>query len=55
MNEFLLCFVPLFVAVDAIGILPLFLSLTEGTDKKQLNRIIVQAVITASVVSILFL
>lgn len=29
MNEFRLCFVPLFVAVDAIGVLPGFPSLTR--------------------------
>jgi len=31
---FWLCFVPLFVAVDAIGTLPIFMSLTEGIDAK---------------------
>ena len=30
MNTFWLCFVPLFVAVDAVGVLPMFLSLTDG-------------------------
>jgi len=36
MENFWLCFVPLFVAVDAIGLLPLFISLTEGIDKKNI-------------------
>ena len=31
MQAFWLCFVPLFVAVDAFGILPLFITLTEGS------------------------
>lgn len=30
MREFWLCFVPLFVAVDPIGCLPIFVGLTEG-------------------------
>jgi multiple antibiotic resistance protein len=54
MKEFLLCFVPLFVAVDAIGLLPLFLNLTEDIDKKQVRRVVLQSVITATVVSIAF-
>ena len=30
MKEYLLALIPIFVAMDAIGILPIFLSLTEG-------------------------
>jgi multiple antibiotic resistance protein len=55
MNEFLLCFVPLFVAVDAIGVLPLFLNLTEGIEKKKVNRVIFQSTITAVAVALAFL
>ena len=43
MHSFWLCFVPLFVAVDAVGVLPLFLGLTEGIDRPRLRRIIVQS------------
>ena len=55
MNEFFLCFVPLFVAVDPPGILPLFLSLTEGVDVQRKRRAIVQSVFTASGVALVFL
>jgi len=55
MNEFLLCFVPLFVAVDAVGVLPLFLSLIEGIEQERINKIILQSTLTAIVVSLLFL
>lgn len=55
MNDFWLCFVPLFVAVDAIGVLPLFLSLTEGLDPDRLRLVIRQSVITASTVAVAFL
>ncbi len=55
MNTFWLCFVPLFVAVDPIGLLPLFLSLTEGMEKKRLRIIIAQSVITAATVGLAFL
>lgn len=50
-----MCFVPLFVAVDAFGTLPLFISLTEGFDSPKLKRVIIQSVITASVVTLGFL
>jgi multiple antibiotic resistance protein len=55
MNEFLLCFVPLFVAVDAIGVLPIFISLTEGLDEVKFRSVLIQSVITASSVAIIFL
>jgi multiple antibiotic resistance protein len=52
---FWLCFVPLFVAVDAIGTLPIFMSLTEGLDGKNRIKVIVSSVITALLVGVLFL
>jgi multiple antibiotic resistance protein len=55
MRDFWLCFVPLFVAVDAIGILPLFLNLTEDLDAARRRRVILQSLVTASVVALLFL
>jgi multiple antibiotic resistance protein len=55
MKSFWLCFVPLFVAVDAVGILPLFMSLTEGLETRKLRRIISQSVITAIAVALVFL
>ncbi len=55
MNTFWLCFVPLFVAVDALGLLPLFMNLTQGLDRPKINRIIYESVITAMVVALLFL
>lgn len=55
MIKFWLCFVPLFVATDAIGTLPLFVGMTEGLKKAQVKRIIVQSVLVAMVVTLLFL
>jgi multiple antibiotic resistance protein len=55
MKELLLCFVPLFVAVDAIGVLPIFMSLTEGMEPRMLRRVIYQSVITATAVALAFL
>lgn len=55
MNEFWLCFVPLFVAVDAIGLLPAFLSLTRNMQQNQVRQVIVHSVVTASGVALAFL
>jgi multiple antibiotic resistance protein len=55
MKLFLLCFVPLFVAVDALGVLPLYMGLTEGIARKRLDKIVLQSVITAMVTGILFI
>jgi multiple antibiotic resistance protein len=55
MNTFWLCFVPLFVAVDAFGVLPMFLSLTDGLDSKRLRTVIIQSVLTASTVAVVFI
>jgi multiple antibiotic resistance protein len=52
---FILCFVPLFVAVDAPGVLPLFIGLTDGLSSPQQRRVIIQSLITASAVALLFL
>ncbi|MDG5815432.1 MarC family protein [Chitinispirillales bacterium ANBcel5] len=55
MEYFWVCFVPFFVAVDPIGLLPIFLGIVEGLDKKRVNKIIVQSILTAMVVALLFL
>lgn len=54
MNDFLRCFVPLLVAVDAVGALPVFLALTEGITPSRLRVVIVQSVTTAVTVALLF-
>jgi len=51
----LLAFIPIFVAVDAIGVLPLFVSLTEGVKEKEKYRIIFQSMITAMCLAVGFI
>ncbi|HEY1406784.1 MAG TPA: MarC family protein [Spirochaetota bacterium] len=55
MSEFLLCFIPVFVAVDPIGNLPIFMALTEGVPAARVRRIVFQSILTALGVSFLFL
>jgi len=54
-KDFWLCFVPLFVAVDAFGVLPLFIGLTQDLDRAAVPRVLRQSVITAGAVALLFL
>ncbi|HOK06425.1 MAG TPA: MarC family protein [Syntrophales bacterium] len=54
MGSFLLCFVPLFVAVDAFGLLPVFFGLTQGMEARRLRRVIWESVATAAVVALVF-
>jgi multiple antibiotic resistance protein len=54
LKNFMMAFVPLFVAVDAIGILPLFLGLTKELDRSSRQRILKQSMVTALCVAIGF-
>ncbi len=55
MRDFWLCFVPLFVAVDALGTLPIFISLTAGLERAYVRKIIWQSLLTATAVALAFL
>lgn len=55
MKTFLLCFIPLFVAVDAVGVLPIFISFTQGLNRDKIRKIILQSVVTATVVALAFI
>ena len=50
-----LSFIPLFVAIDPLGMLPVFLSLTEGMDRVGRRTVAHQAVLTAFLISLGFL
>jgi multiple antibiotic resistance protein len=54
-KNILLSFIPIFVAVDTIGVLPVFVSLTEGMEQKEKTRIIIQSMFTASGLAIGFI
>lgn len=55
LEPYILTFIPIFVAVDAIGNIPLFISLVEGANKRQRQKIIVDSVATATLVGIIFM
>lgn len=54
-NIFLLCFIPLFVAMDGPGVLPIFLNFTSGLSERARRRLVTQATLTAFAVAVLFL
>ena len=54
-QNFLLAFIPLFVAIDVLGTLPLFLGLTEGITEKRRKRLVIDATLTALLISLTFL
>lgn len=47
-------FIPLFVAVDAIGILPIFMGLVEGVPEAERRRVVKQSFVTALSVAVGF-
>ena len=51
MHDIYLAFIPLFFAMDPIGILPIFVSLTQGMDEQEKRKIITQSLITAAAVA----
>ena len=55
LRPYILSFIPLFVAVDAIGNIPIFLSLVEGSTKTHRRRIVFDAVFTATLVAVIFM
>jgi len=55
LEPYIFTFIPIFVAVDAIGNIPLFISLVEGMNKNQRHRVITESVTTATVVAIIFM
>ena len=53
-KAFGLCFVPFFIAMDPIGMAPIFLALSGDWNTAQVRRAIVQSIITAGLVTLVF-
>jgi multiple antibiotic resistance protein len=52
---FVLSFIPIFVAIDVLGLVPIFLSLTSGMKPVEKKKLITDATLTALAVSLIFL
>jgi len=55
LREIFSAFIPLFVAVDAIGVLPIYANLTGGMNRKAKNAIVYQSMLTATCLAIGFI
>lgn len=53
-QSFVLCFVPLFVAMDPLGLVPVFVSITAGNDAAARRKLVMQAIPAAGVIGLLF-
>jgi multiple antibiotic resistance protein len=54
-RPYLLSFIPIFVAINILGILPIFLSLTAEMNTAEKKKNIIESVITATSIAIIFM
>ncbi|MEW6088755.1 MAG: MarC family protein [bacterium] len=55
LKNILLAFIPVFVAVDAIGVLPIFISFTQGLKEKEKSAVILNSIFTAIILAVGFI
>lgn len=55
LKNYFLAIVPMFVAIDAIGMLPIYMSLTRGLNNYQKTRLVQRSILTALGVALAFL
>ncbi len=55
LKNYFLALVPMFVAIDAIGMLPIYMSLTRGLNHYQKTRLVQRSILTALGVALAFL
>jgi multiple antibiotic resistance protein len=55
LQNFVMTFVPLFIVIDAFGNLPFLVTASQDLDKRQRRKIVHFAVLTATVVGLIFL
>lgn len=54
-QNFVLTFVPLFIVIDALGVLPFVISLSEGMSRQQRYKMFNLIITTATIVGLIFL
>ncbi len=55
LEHFVVTFIPLFVALDPIGLIPIYLGMAQGTKLERRNLVVNEAVVTALLISVTFL
>lgn len=54
-NELSQAFIPLFIAMDALGMVPVYLSLTQGMSATSRKKLITEAVLVCLVICVIFM
>jgi multiple antibiotic resistance protein len=55
MKSYFLSFISLFVTMDVIGTLPIFINLTEGVERRRVRTVTIEAIAAGATVAILFM
>lgn len=55
LKPYIVTFIPIFLAVDIIGTVPLFLGLTEGLNHKQKNKVLTDSILIATLLAVVFI
>jgi multiple antibiotic resistance protein len=55
LTTFFACFIPLLVAIDPLGVIPLYLGMTQGMEAKEIRRVIALTMLTAGTLALAFL
>lgn len=55
MNTFLVCFTAIFVALDIIGTVPMYLSMTKELSLPERNRVVNTSMLVATIVALIFI
>lgn len=54
-TQFLAAFIPLFVAIDPLGMVPVFLGVTSGMDARRRRRVTLEAIVAALAICVGFM
>lgn len=54
-KPYIVTFIPIFLAVDIIGTIPVYLGLTENLSAKQRHKILTDSFVTATILAVLFI
>lgn len=55
MPSFITAFIPILVAMDAVGILPLYISMIESLSQEKRRKVLFEAVLTVSILGTVFI
>lgn len=55
LRPYVLTFIPIFAAVDALGNIPLFIALTHSLNKRHKQKVIQESILTAAIIAVLFM